>query len=122
MKKNKDIVYRGDRWLYVSTVHMVMRKLDCYVNSKSQINVDNRYEYNILIIDRYRLLPRLFKNICKYDYFIHLYCISTPKKLSEADTLETAKIWFDNMEVTGKSSNCTIEKLMDMDRKVDGQK
>ena len=116
-KKNKDIVYRGKQWSYVGTRHMLLKKVECYVNTKLGVRQDRdgtSWQFDILIVKKDRwFLHLIFENMG--THYFNLNCISTPQQsqpISKNEIVRVAKIWFDNMEEYGKRSNTNWNDLI----------
>lgn len=116
-KKNKDIVYRGKQWSYVGTRHMLLKKVECYVNTKPGVRQDRdgtSWQFDILIVEKDRwFLHLIFENMG--THYFNLNYISTPQQsqpISKNKIVRVAKIWFDNAEKYGKRSNTNWNDLM----------
>lgn len=116
-KRNKDIVYRGKKWSYVGTRHMLLKKVQCYINPKPGVRQDHdgtSWQFDILIVEKDRLfLHLIFENMG--THYFNLNYISTPKQsqpISKNEIVRVAKIWFDNMEEYGKRSNTNWNDLI----------
>lgn len=116
-KKNKDIVYRGKQWSYVGTRHMLLKKVECYVNTKPGVRQDRdgtSWQFDILIVEKDRwFLHLIFENMG--THYFNLNYISTPQQsqpISKNKIVKVAKIWFDNAEKYGKRSNTNWNDLI----------
>lgn len=116
-KKNKDIVYRGKQWSYVGTRHMLLKKVECYVNTKPRVRQDRdgtSWQFDILIVEKDRwFLHLIFENMG--THYFNLNYISTPQQsqpISKNKIVRVAKIWFDNAEKYGKRSNTNWNDLI----------
>ena len=116
-KKNKDIVYRGKQWSYVGTRHMLLKKVECYVNTKPGVRWDRdgtSWQFDILIVEKDRwFLHLIFENMG--THYFNLNYISTPQQsqpISKNKIVRVAKIWFDNAEKYGKRSNTNWNDLI----------
>lgn len=116
-KKNKDIVYRGKQWSYVGTRHMLLKKVECYVNTKPGVRQDRdgtSWQFDILIVEKDRwFLHLIFENMG--THYFNLNYISTPQQsqpISKNKIVRVAKIWFDNAEKYGKRSNTNWNDLI----------
>lgn len=120
-KRNKDIVYRGKQWSYVGTRHMLLKKVECYVNTKPGVRQDRgqdrdgtSWQFDILIVEKDRwFLHLIFENMG--THYFNLNYISTPQQsqpISKNKIVRVAKIWFDNAEKYGKRSNTNWNDLI----------